>query len=269
MLTGTLGGRTHRSPARIACSAALALAFLALTAPVAHATIRVWNENEPAGDPTLITYRLSTPERPQFGPDFKLGHDASTSFGVDPAVYGTTYFIQALPPVGWTVKDIQCVGSSGSSFTIDVPNGRVTLVHSAGAEQTCTFTNSRVSGSGGGASSSSGISPTVPASELSKVALPRGPALLGVRVGRGFATATVRLTRRSIIKAQLLWHGRVVGSARATHNAGTPTLRVALKGSSWRALRTRGLTRATLTLRVVVVAGKATKVFRYRALVRL
>jgi hypothetical protein len=269
MLTGTLGGRAHRSRPRVVCSAALALAFLTLTAPAAHATLRVWNENEPAGDPTLITYRLSTPERPQFGPDFKLGHHANTSFGVDSTVYGTTYFIQALPPVGWRVKDIQCVVSSGSSFTIDVPNGRVTLFHPVGAEQTCTFTNSRLSASGGGASPSSGISPTVPASELSKVAVPRGPALLGVRVGRGFATATVRLTRRSIVKAQLLWHGHVVGSARSTHNAGTPTLRVALKRSSWRALRARGLTRTTLTLRVVVVAGKATKVFRYRALVRL
>jgi hypothetical protein len=268
MLTRTFGGRAHRSPARIACLAALAFAALALAAPAANATLRVWNENEPAGDPTLITYRLSTPQRPQFGPDFKLGHDANTSFGVDPAVYGTTYSIQRLPLAGWIVKDIKCVGSSGSSFTIDVPNGRVTLFHPANAEQTCTFTNSRLSGSGG-ASSSSGISPTVPASEVSKVVLPRGPALLGVRVGRGFATATVRLTRRSIIKAQLLWHGRVVGSARATHNAGTPTLRVALKRSSWRALRARGLKRATLTLRVVVVAGKATKVFRFRALVRL
>jgi hypothetical protein len=266
MLRGNLGGRSHRSTGRIARLAVLSVTSFALAAPAAHATLRIWNENEPAGDPTLITYRLSTPTRPQFGPDFQLGPHANTSFGVDPTIYGTTYYVQALPLTGWRVKAIECVGSSGSSYTTDVANGRVTLIHPPHAEQTCTFTNSRLPGSG---SASSAISPTVPGSEISKVVLPRGPALLGVRVGRGFATATVRLTRRSVIKAQLLWHGHVVGSARATHNAGTPTLRVALKRSSWRTLRARGLKRATFTLRVVVVAGKATKVFRYRALLRL
>jgi hypothetical protein len=269
MLRRALGGRSHRSAAMVAWLAVLSVAFFAFATPAAQATIRVWNENDPAGDSTLITYRLSTPQRPQFGPDFQLGPHQSTSFGPDPTIYGTTYSIQALPPNGWKTKDIQCVGSSGSSFTIDLANGRVALYHPPHAEQTCTFTNTRLSGSTTGTSSSSGISPTVPPSELAKVALPKGPALLGVRVGRGFATATVRLTRRSVIKAQLLWHGSVVGSARARHSAGTPTLRVALNRSTWRALRARGLRRATFTLRVVVVAGKATKVFRYRALLRL
>jgi hypothetical protein len=261
--------RRSRSVAVFACIAVLSVTYFAFATPAAQATIRVWNENDPAGDSTPITYRLSTPQHPQFGPDFQLGPHQNTSFGPDPTIYGTTYSIQALPPNGWKTKDIQCVVSSGSSYTIDLANGRVTLYHPQLAEQTCTFTNTRLSGATAGTSSSSGISPTVPLSEQSKVVFPKGPALLGVRVGRGFAAATVRLTRRSVIRARLLWHGSVVGTARARHNAGTPTVRVALNRSTWRALRARGLRRATFTLRVVVVAGKATKVFAYRALLRL
>jgi hypothetical protein len=44
---------------------------------------------------------------------------------------------------------------------------------------------------------------------------------------------------------------------------------VTLKQKAWRSLRARGLKRRTFTLRVTVVAGKTTKVFRHRVLVRL
>jgi hypothetical protein len=271
MLTGAPGGRLHRSPARIARLAVLCFTFFAVMAPGAHATLRVVNHNDPAGDPTLITYRLSTPERSPLVPDFTLGDGASTSFGVDPDIYGHTFIIQALPPTGWKVEAIQCLGSGfAGEFTYDLANGRVTTVHQDKShEQTCSFTNGRVSSSGGGSPPPSGISPSVLPSEASKVSVPKGPALLRVRVGRGFASATVRITRRSVIRCQLLRGTRVVGSARVVHNAGTYVVRVALNPRSRRQLRARGLKQTTLTLKVVVVAGKATHVFRYRALVRL
>jgi hypothetical protein len=61
----------------------------------------------------------------------------------------------------------------------------------------------------------------------------------------------------------------VVGTARVTRNAGTHTVKVTLKQKPWRSLRARGLKRRTLTLRITVVAGKATKVFTHRVLVKL
>jgi hypothetical protein len=80
----------------------------------------------------------------------------------------------------------------------------------------------------------------------------------------------VRITRRSVIKAQLLSGKRVVGSARVTHQAGTYVVRVNVARRQLARLRAGGHTRATLTLKVVVVeANKATSVFRYRAIVRL
>jgi len=273
------GGRGDRSPARIVLLTVLSLASFALVASTAHATLRVINHNDPAGDPTRITYRLSTPTRSPLIPDFQLPdeqcqlpQDAShcgTSFGVDPTIYGTTYIVQALVPPGWRTEAIECIGQGfPGEFTKDVANGRVTLVHqSKTAEQTCAFTNGRVSGSGGQASS--GVSPSVPASEASKVTVPRGPALIGIRVGRGFAAATVRIARRSVIRCQLLSGTTVVGTARVVRNAGTQTVRVTLRKKTWRSLLARGLKRKTFTLKVTVVAGKATHVFRHRVLVRL
>ena len=100
--------------------------------------------------------------------------------------------------------------------------------------------------------------------------LPRGAALVKVSVGRRFATATVRITQRSVIKAQLL-HGKlVVGTKRVTHKPGTYPVKVTLSSKSRRQLVHRGLKRATFTLRVAVTGSNgATKVFRYRVLVRL
>jgi ribosomal protein L31E len=100
--------------------------------------------------------------------------------------------------------------------------------------------------------------------------LSRGPALLGAKIGRGYAAATVRITRRSVIKPQL-WRGsRVVGTSRVVRKPGVYDVTVSIDPKVSRALRHQGRKRVQLTLRVVVVPEHAlTRVFRYRVLVRL
>jgi hypothetical protein len=268
MLCSAFNGGMLRRSVRVARLAVLSAMLLAFAAPSAHATLRVVNHNDPAGDPTLITYRLlQPPSTTPLVPDFQLADHADRSFGVGPG----TYVFQALLPDRWHVTDIQCVGRGfAGEFAIDIPNGRVTAVHQDKThEQTCTFTNSRVASSST-SPPSSGISPSVPPSEAAKVKLPTGPALLRVKVGVGFAAATVRVTQRSVIRCQLLRGTRVVGTARVTHRPGTYSVRVDITRRQLRAMRHRGLKRITLTLKVVTVgANKATHVFRYRALVRL
>ena len=109
--------------------------------------------------------------------------------------------------------------------------------------------------------------PTAPG----RVAMPRKPALLRVTTGRGFAEATVRLMRRSVITGRLLRGGtRVVGIRRVVARAGTRIVRVSLKRKVRRQLRRRGLERVTLTLRIAVVERSgAPYVFRYRVRVRV
>jgi len=180
------------------------------------------------------------------------------------------YLVQACPPAGWKVQDIQCVGASPAVFQIDVPNGRVTINHAQGAEDTCTFTNGRATAAGAGPTT--GVAPAPPASELPKVSLPKKAALLRVTGGRLFASATVRVTRRSIIKGQLLTSDRrVAGTARIVKGAGTHVVRVNLTRAMRRVLAQRGQKRVRLTMRVVVVpvAGGAPQVFRFGVLVRL
>jgi hypothetical protein len=261
-------GHGHRRPHghrhMVVLLALLVLTFLAATAAEAGATLRIANHNDPAGDPTVMKYRLTgtTLTTPI---DFELHNGEDKSFG---AASGT-YTFQALLPAGWQVGDIQCVGLTPQDFAIDVANGRVTVKHGVGAEHTCAFTNRRLSATGG--SSSPGVAPSPPASELPKVVLPRKPALLRVVAGRGFARATVRITRRSVIKGQLLRHRtRVVGTKRIVAAAGTHVLKVSLKRDVRRQLRRRGLKRVRLTLRIVVVARNGgAHVFRYGVLVRL
>jgi hypothetical protein len=267
MTNGATDGRRRRRSASKGALAVCVLAIMGAAAPAAQATLRVINHNEPAGDPTAIGYRLSSTTVAQLVPDFMLVDGEPRSFGPGPG----TYTIQALVPAGWQVGDIQCVGPSPADFAIDVPNGRVTMVHGQNVEQTCAFTNRRASASvGGQAAAGSGVAPAVPASELSKVTLPKKPALVRIRSGRRYASATVRITRRSVIKAQLLSGKRVVGSTRVTHQAGTYVVRVNVARRQLARLRAHGHTRATLTLKVVIVAAnKATSVFRYRAIVRL
>jgi hypothetical protein len=157
----------------------LAVAFLVGTASEASATLGIENHNDPAGDPTPMNYRL---ESPSFSSpiNFTLTDGLYTSFGVQPG----TYTVQGLPPVGWAVGDIQCVGPDPADFVIDVANGRVTVTHGAGEEHICAFTNRKISrairrssasglgaatsrrrsASRGGRSSSAGCSGTRPAS---------------------------------------------------------------------------------------------------------
>jgi hypothetical protein len=249
--------------------AVVTFTLFVLTAPAAHATLRIWNYNDPSGDPTKITYRMTRSDGTVF-PTFTLGDGIDRSFGV---LTGYAYTVQALLPAGWQAETIKCLGLNESDFTIDKAHATVTLVHGTGPnqtiEQTCTFTNGRVPSSGATGPASSGVAPTVPQSEVSRVTLPKGPAVVHVRAGRGFATANVRLTRRSVIRCQLLRGTRILGTKRVTHSAGTYPVTVALTSRARRSLRAQGLKKATLTLKVVVVAGKATHVFRYRVIVRL
>ena len=100
--------------------------------------------------------------------------------------------------------------------------------------------------------------------------MPVGTALLRVTTGRGFVSASVRISRRSVIKAQLLKGKRVVGTARVTREAGTHAVKVLLKTKDRRRFQRQGLKRITLTLKVVIVGSNgSTKVFRYGVVVRL
>jgi hypothetical protein len=242
-----------------------ALLVLSAAAPsMAAATLRTHNVNDPAGDVTAMTYRLSGGT---FTEDFQLAGDADTSFGPAAGVYT----IQAFPAPGWRVGDIQCVGANPSVFQIDVPNGRVIVNHTATAEDTCTFTNRRVTASGRTAGTSTpGVAPTPSPSELSKVSIPKKTALLKVNAGRRFASATARISQRSVIKAQLLRGSRVVATTRVVRAAGSPTVRINLNRATVRLLRRQGST-ARLTLRVVVVpVGKKTgQVFRFGVRIKL
>jgi hypothetical protein len=257
--------RPHGHRHRIVLLALLVLTFLAATAAEAGATLRIANHNDPAGDPTVIKYRLNSPTWTT-PIDFELSDGDDKSFG---PVAGT-YTFQALLRAGWQVSDIQCVGPRPQDFAIDVANGRVTVTHGAGDEHTCAFTNRRLP-AGGGPAPSPGVAPSPPPAELPKVVQPRKPALLGVTAGRGFAEATVRITRRSVIKGQLLRHQtRVVGTKRVVGTAGTHVVKVSLERKIRRQLRRRGLERVMLTLRIAIVARNgATHVFRYGVLVRL
>ena len=244
---------------------------MAAMAPKASATLEIQNYNDPAGDPTRITYRLFAGEPEPLIPDFTLGDGAQTSFGPDPNVYGHSYTFQALPPAGWKVADIQCVTYAGTgAFAYDIANGRVTITHDVGQDHYCAFTNRKtsVSGSGGGVGGSTGVSPTVPGALTNPRS--RAPALLRVRGGRRFASATIRIARKSLIKVTLRKGKRVVGTTRVTRKAGTHVVKVALRKKFRRRYQRQGRKRVTFNLRVVVVgSNRATKVFSSGVIVRL
>ncbi len=252
--------------------ATLVVAFMGAMAGTASATLEIQNYNDPAGDPTLITYRMFAGGPEPLVPDFMLGDGATTSFGPDPNVYGHSYTFQALPPAGWQVADIRCGSKAGTgTFAYDIANGRVTITHDVGQDHFCAFTNRKTSGSGSGggvAGGSTGISPTVPGASPNSRS--KAPALLSVRGGRRFASATIRIARKSVIKAQLRKGKRVVGTTRVTHKAGTYVVKVALRKKWRRRYQHQGRKRVTFTLRVVVVGNNlATKVFTPGVIVRL
>ncbi|MGZ4271962.1 MAG: hypothetical protein ACXVSX_22495 [Solirubrobacteraceae bacterium] len=259
-----LSGRRNRVQ-RTSVLTVLAFLIAVATLPAAAgATVRVVNHNDPAGDATQQSYSLSSPAWDAPIP-FTLSDGDETSFG--PAA--GTYTVQALPPAGWQVAAIECVGPRETDFVIDVPNGRVTMTHDTGVEQTCSFTIRR-GPAPSGQPPSAGLAPSPPASELPHVVLPRRPALVSVAGGRGFAAATVRLTRRSVITGQLLYRGQVVGSTRVARSAGTHVVKVSLAPTSRRRLARPGRRKVMLTLRVVVAQSNGVRrVFRYRVVVRL
>ena len=246
----------------------LIVAFMTVAAFDAQATFRIENHLDPAGDPTRIKYRVEGPNWTSSPFEFELVDGDYLSTGPPAGTYTAT----ALLPPGWVVHDIQCIGPRGlSDFVIDVPNGRVTVTHGAYDEHICAYTNRKL-GPGGGSSSSTGVSPTPLPAEVPKVTLPRRPALIGITAGHGFAKATIRITRRSLIKARLLRHGtRVVGERRLVLKAGLYDIRVPLERKRMRRMQRRGLDEVMLTLRIVVVARRtgATDVLKHRVKVDL
>ena len=269
-------GRTART--KLLLVALLVLGFTGASASLAWATLEIQSYNDPAGDPTLMSYMLLTAGQPSPGVSpnpFVLTEGERKSFGPLQGIY--TW--KGLPPAGWKVAAINCQRVNPTTgapqaprpgeFMIDLANGQVTVDHRTGEDQFCAFTNQKVAGSGSspsGQGSSSGVSPTLPTA----ASLPVGTALLRVTTGRRFASATVRISRRSVIKAQLLKGKRVVGAKRVTREAGTHAVKVFLNTKDRRRLQRQGLKRVTLTLKVVVRASNGfTKVFRYGVVVRL
>jgi hypothetical protein len=270
--------RGHIARTKLLLVALLVLGFTGASASQAWATLEIQSYNDPAGDPTLMSYMLLTAGQPSPGvtPNpFVLTEGERKSFGPLQGIY--TW--KGLPPAGWKVAAINCqrvdprtgapqVPRPGE-FVTDLANGQVTVDHRTGEDQFCAFTNQKVAGSGSsptGQGSSSGVSPTLPTA----ASLPVGTALLRVTTGRRFASASVRISRRSVIKAQLLKGKRVVGATRVTRDAGTHAVKVFLTTKDRRRFQRQGLKRVTLTLKVVVVASNGfTKVFRYGVVVRL
>ena len=253
-----MGGR------RTVVSLLLPIAVLGVAATDARATLRVENHIDPAGDPTVISYRI---EGPTLSPslDFTLTDGDDRSFGPPAGAYTA----RALLPAGWETADIQCVGPRPEAMVTDVANARVTLQHGTQDEQTCAFTNRRIPPNG--APPTPGVEPSPPASELPEVVLPDRPAVLRVVAGHRFAAATIRLMRRAVLRGRLLTAGgRVLGAKRIERDAGTHTLRVRIAGRDARGLRRRGRDRVTLTFRIAMTErGRGTRVVRHRVIVRL
>ena len=93
--------------------------------------------------------------------------------------------------------------------------------------------------------------------------------MLGVKVKRGYAIATVHLIRRSVVTSRLRRGGRVVGRSRAVRKAGTYDFTVSIRPKARRAFQRQGRKRVALQLRVVVMEKrtKAKRAFRFRVLV--
>jgi hypothetical protein len=239
------------------------IVVLALAAE-AGATVRVASHNDPAGDRTAVTYVFDSPTWTREPIQFSLRDGDDRSFGPKPG----TYTVQAAPPAGWQVIDIQCVGhGDAGEFVIDVPGGLVTIVHGADYEQTCTFTNGKIGASG---PRSSGIAPSPPKDELAKIRLPREVALLRVRTGRGFVEARLRLIRRSTIGARLHRGTRVLARKRISRRAGVRVVRLQLPPETRRWFRDHGRKRVLMKLRIRVADRRGNrKVFWYGVRVRV
>ncbi len=255
--------------------AVLVVALTGAMAAEAGATVRVENHTDPAGDRTPFSYTLTGSPNTggQIAPrTVSLVDDDYRGFGVTPGVYT----IQASPPAGWRVASIQCTDQvqGAADFQIDVANARVTVDHSRATADThhvCAFTNRRIGAAGSAAGgAASGIAPTPLVTGSSPRARPTRAALVGVKGRLGHAIATLRLARRSVVRASLLKGKRVLATRRVALAAGQHRVQVTLRGAERRRLRAGGKTRATLRLRVVVAERKGkTKVFTLGVIVRL
>jgi hypothetical protein len=266
---------------RILLVAVLVLAFSGAMASNAWATLEIQSNNNPAGDPTLQTYALYNGDgtlrgglKDNLNP-FPLTEGERRSVG-PPA---GTYIWQAMPAPGWKVGDIQCfhvdpttgnaIPTLPGEFAIDVAGGRVTINHADGQDEYCAFTNVKITASGPSGASGSGVSPTLPGTVTGSLSQGK-TALLRVLGGLHYAKAQVRISRKSVIRLSLLKGKSVVGTARYTRKAGTPTLTVKLRDSYRRSLKRKGVKKVTLTLQITIVSSnKATKVFRYGVVVRV
>jgi hypothetical protein len=244
--------------------AVLVVTFVAAMAGTASATVQITNQNDPAGDPTVVSYRLTPPSGAPI--DFAL-HDAESK-GLGP--FTGQVVVQAVLPAGWRVEHIECWGfnlngkaTQANVFTVDEAHGTVTMQHAVDDDQFCTFTNGKASSDGG----SSPVTPAPPANAGGSA--PRKIALLAVKVKRGYAIATVHLIRRSMVTTRLRWHGRVIGRSRAVRKAGTYDFTVSIRPEVRRAFKRQGRKRVALELRVSVVEKrtKAKRAFHFRVLV--
>jgi hypothetical protein len=261
--------------------AVLVLAFSGAMASNAWATLEIQSNNNPAGDPTPQTYALYNGDgtlrgglKDNLNP-FSLGEGERRSVG-PPA---GTYIWQAMPAAGWKVGDIQCfhvdpgtgnaIPTLPGEFAIDVAAGRVTINHADGQDEYCAFTNVKIAASGPSVPPGSGVSPTLPGTVTGSLSQGK-TALLRVLGGLHYAKAQVRISRKSVIRLSLLRGKKVVGTARYTRKAGTPTLRVKLRDSYRRSLKRKNVKKVTLTLKITIVgSNKATKVFRYGVVVQI
>ena len=242
-----------------------AAVVLGAAATDARATLRIENHLDPAGDPTIVSYRVDGPTWSSGA--FPLVDGDYKSFGPDDP---GTYVLQALLPAGWGAGDIKCFGPSPSNFAIDVPNARVTVTHGPHDDQACAFTHRRM-GASGSVPPQPGVAPTPRPEELPKVDIPDRPVVLMVVPGRRSAAATVRLMRRTLVKARLQTkRGKVLRAMRIERNAGTYTLRLRLTRKDARRLARRDRRDVTLTVRIVMIERDGvTRVFRHGVVVRL
>jgi hypothetical protein len=274
-----LADSRHDRRPRVFLLATLVVMFMAAMAAKASATIEVQNYNDPAGDPTTFTYQLIANQIPgAFQPTAVIGSDVlgdgqKRSFGPDPATYGPSYTLHAVLPAGWQTVAIVCENKPGSAtFTNDLANSSVTISpHVAGADHYCAFTNRKVSGPGAvtGGGAGSGVAPTTPGGGSSTTST--APALLRVKGGTHYASATVRISRASTLKGTLLWKGKTVGTARVKKTkAGTYVLKVNLSKKWAKTFKRQGRKKVTLSLRVTVVgSNKAKKTFSSGVIVKI
>jgi hypothetical protein len=256
------GRRRVGARLRIALVGATAAGLFAAFAAPAGATVEVANHTDPAGDPTPIGYVVQTPVAA--AAQFALGDGQFKAFGP----FEGQVTMQVVLPAGWVVTDVQCVGPNPADFAIDVPHGHVTITHHIADEQFCSFTNRRAAAT---SPPLPGVAAAPPQAVLPKVNVSDKPALLKVTPGRrGFVLADVRVARRSTIRGQLLYRGRVVGTGRAVVEAGNRRVTLGVTDRFRQQMRRQHLKRVQLTLRLVIVDGAgAPAVIRYRLILRL